>query len=105
MAIELNEEIFDQHVLGESKIAVVDFWAEWCGPCRIVGPILDELSTEYEGKVLIGKVNVDDNAGLTSRYKVMNIPTMLFLKNGEVVDKLIGAANKATITQKIDSLL
>ena len=105
MAIELNEENFDQHVLNGTLPVVVDFWAEWCGPCRIIGPILEELSTELNGKAVITKVNVDDNPGLTSKYKIINIPTMLFFKNGEVVDKLIGAANRATITQKIEPLL
>jgi len=105
MAIELTSANFDEHALVENKPVVVDFWAEWCGPCRLIGPILDMLSVEYEGKAVITKVNVDDNNDLTTKYKIINIPTMLFLKNGEVVDKIIGATNRNAIVEKINSLL
>jgi len=105
MAIELTSANFDEHALVENKPVVVDFWAEWCGPCRLIGPILDMLSVEYEGKAVITKVNVDDNNDLTAKYKIVNIPTMLFLKNGEVVDKIIGATNRNAIVEKINSLL
>lgn len=105
MAIELTEETFDQHVLNETKPVLVDFWAEWCGPCRIIAPVLEELSTEYKDKAVIAKVSVDDNPAITEKYKVINIPTMLFFKNGVVVDKLIGASNKTTIIQKLNSLV
>ena len=105
MAIELTSANFDEHALVKNKPVVVDFWAEWCGPCRLIGPILDMLSVEYEGKAVITKVNVDDNNDLTTKYKIINIPTMLFLKNGEVVDKIIGATNRNAIVEKINSLL
>ncbi len=105
MAIELTEETFDQHVLNETKPVLVDFWAEWCGPCRLIAPVLEELSNEYKDKAVIAKVSVDDNPTITEKYKVINIPTMLFFKNGVVVDKLIGASNKATIIQKLNSLV
>lgn len=106
MSLHLTEENFDQHVLGTTdKPVIVDFWAEWCGPCRMIGPILDELSKEYDGKALITKVSVDDNPGLTAKYQIKNIPTMLFMKNGEIKDKIIGAANRASITEKLNALL
>lgn len=106
MAIHLTEENFDQHVLVENNLpTIVDFWAEWCGPCRMIGPILDELSKEYEGKAVITKVSVDDNPNLTMKYQIKNIPTMLFFKNGKEMDKIIGAANRTSITQKLDALM
>lgn len=106
MAIHLTEENFDQHVLVENNLPViVDFWAEWCGPCRMIGPILDELSKEYEGKAVITKVSVDDNPSLTMKYQIKNIPTMLFFKNGQEMDKIIGAANRTSITQKLEALM
>lgn len=84
---------------------VIDFWATWCGPCRMVGPIIDELSTEYEGKVIIGKVDVDENPDLAQEYGVRNIPTILFIKGGQVVNKLVGAQRKDALKQEIDALL
>lgn len=106
MAIHLTQENFDQHVLvNNGQPIIVDFWAEWCGPCRMIAPILDELAKEYEGKAVITKVSVDDNPELTMKYVIKNIPTMLFIKNGEVVDKIIGAANRTSIIQKLDALL
>ncbi len=95
--IKVSQDNFEQEVLKSDIPVLVDFWAEWCGPCKIVGPILSELSVEYEGKMKIAKLNVDDNPDLTSRYNVMSIPTMKFFKGGEIVGELVGAAPKNMI--------
>lgn len=105
MALEFTESNFQELVLNSDKVAVVDFWAQWCGPCKMVGPIIEELATEYEGKAVIGKVDVDTNPGLSAQFGVRNIPTILFIKNGEIVDKLVGAAPKGTFTDKINAIL
>ena len=105
MAIEITDANFEELVLKSDKPVVVDFWAEWCGPCRMVGPIVEELAKDYEGKALIGKVNVDDNNEISSRFGIRNIPTILFLKNGEIVDKQVGAVQKAVLAEKLDKLL
>jgi thioredoxin 1 len=101
MAMQFTDANFKELVLDSDKLSVVDFWAEWCGPCRMVGPIIDELHTAYEGKVNIGKVNVDDNSEIPSTYGVRNIPTILLIKNGEVVDKQVGAVPRSILEQKI----
>ncbi|MCL4114317.1 UNVERIFIED_CONTAM: hypothetical protein GTU68_002946 [Idotea baltica] len=105
MAFEFTDANFKETALDKEGVAVVDFWAEWCGPCRLVGPVIDDLSKEYDGKALIGKVNVDNNRETSMKYGVRSIPTILFLKNGEVVDKHVGTATKATLAEKIDALL
>lgn len=105
MAFEFTDTNFQESALDSDQLVVVDFWAEWCGPCRLVSPIIDELSKDYEGKAVIGKVNVDHNAGVASKYNVRSIPTILFLKNGEVVDKQVGATTKAALEQKITTLM
>jgi len=105
MAIEITDANFDELVMKSTQPVVVDFWAEWCGPCRMIGPIIDELYTEYEGKALIGKVNVDANSGVAAQFGVRSIPTILFIKNGEVVDKSVGAVPKATLSGKLDAIL
>lgn len=104
MALEITDASFED-VLKSDKPLVIDFWAEWCGPCRMVGPIVDELSSEYGDRVTIGKVDVDNNDEITSKYGIRNIPTILFIKNGEVVDKQVGAAQKAALVEKIENLL
>ncbi len=103
MAVEFTESNFDELALKSNKPVLVDFWAEWCGPCRMVGPIVEELSKDYDGKAVIGKVNVDENPGIASKYGIRNIPTILFLKNGEVVDKSVGAVPKSVLSQKLDA--
>tara|TARA_B110000977_G_C10967129_1_gene450865 strand:+ start:286 stop:633 length:348 start_codon:yes stop_codon:yes gene_type:complete len=105
MALEITSANFEETVLKSDKPVLVDFWAEWCGPCRMVGPIVDELHTEYEGKAVVGKVNVDDQQEIAAQYGIRNIPTILFFKNGEIVDKNVGVAPKADLAKKIDALM
>lgn len=105
MTKEVNDSNFEQVVLKSDKPVIVDFTAEWCGPCRMVGPIVNELSEEYEGKAVITKLNVDNNPEITAKYGIKSIPTILFFKNGEEVDKQVGAASKNTLSSKIDALL
>jgi thioredoxin 1 len=102
MALELTDANFQTSVLDSDKLSVVDFWAEWCGPCRAIGPVIEELSTEYSGSVNIGKVNVDLNPGVSMNYGITSIPAILFIKNGEIVDKLVGAQPKANFVKKIE---
>lgn len=104
MALEITDATFED-LLKSDKPVVIDFWAEWCGPCRMVGPIVDELAAEYEGKVTIGKVDVDNNDEIAAKYGIRNIPTILFIKNGEVVDKQVGAVQKAVLQEKVENLL
>ena len=105
MALEITDSNFDESVLKSDKPVVVDFWAEWCGPCKMIGPLIDEMSKDYEGKALVGKVNVDQNANVSAQFGVRSIPTVLFIKNGEVVDKSVGAVPKATLDSKLEALL
>lgn len=105
MAIEFTDANFEELAIKSDKPVLVDFWAEWCGPCRMVSPIVDELYTDYKDKAVIGKVNVDENAEITSTYGIRNIPTILFFKNGEVVDKQVGAVPKSVLASKLDALM
>ena len=105
MAIEVNDANFEELVLKSDKPVLVDFWAEWCGPCRMVAPVVEELSHDYEGKILVTKVDVDSNPETAVKFGIRNIPTILFIKDGEVVDKHVGAAPKATLAEKIDAIL
>ena len=105
MAFEFTDSNFQSEALSEDRVAVVDFWAEWCGPCKLVGPIIDELSTEYGDKVRIGKLNVDHNPSVSMQFGVRSIPTILFIKNGKVVDKQVGAASKATLKNKLEAII
>jgi thioredoxin 1 len=104
MALEATDGNFEELVLKSDKPVIVDFWAEWCGPCRMVGPIVEEVGVDYEGKALVAKVDVDSNPGITAKYGIRNIPTILFFKNGEVADKQVGAVPKSTIVNKLDAL-
>jgi thioredoxin 1 len=105
MAIEVNDTNFEELVLLSDKPVLVDFWAEWCGPCRIVGPIVEELSRDYEGKLVVTKLDVDSNPETAMKFGIRNIPTILFFKGGQLVDKHIGAAPKATLSAKVNSIL
>lgn len=104
MALEFTESNFEE-LTNTDKPVLVDFWAEWCGPCRLVGPHVEALATEYDGKAVVGKVNVDQHGTLAAKYGVRNIPTLIVLKNGEVVDKVVGAVPKATLAAKLDANL
>ena len=101
MAFEITDSNFEAEVLNNEKVTLIDFWAEWCGPCRAIGPIVEELAKEYDGKALIGKVNVDENPEITVKYGIRNIPTILFIKKGEIVDKQVGAVPKSTLEEKL----
>ncbi len=105
MAFEFTDTNFQESALDNAGVSVVDFWAEWCGPCRMVTPIIEELAKEYEGKATIGKLNVDHNSNVSMKYGVRSIPTILILKNGEVVDKHVGTTTKAALAAKIDKFL
>ena len=105
MAVELTDANFEELALKSDKPVVVDFWAEWCGPCRMVGPIVEELSKDYEGRAVVGKVNVDLNNEISAKYGIRNIHTILFLKNGEIVDKQVGAVQKSVLADKLDKLI
>ena len=105
MAFEFTDANFQDTALAENSVSVVDFWAEWCGPCRMITPIIEELSAEYEGKATIGKVNVDHNPEVSMKYGVRSIPTILIIKNGEVVDKHVGTSTKGDLAAKIDAAL
>lgn len=105
MSEKFTSSNFNEIVLQSDKPVLVDFWAEWCGPCRMIGPIVDELANEYDGKAVIGKLNVDENPDISTNYAVRSIPTLLVFKNGQVVDKIVGAVSKQTIASKIEAQL
>ena len=103
MSIEFTDSNFKETVLESDKVVMVDFWAEWCGPCRIVGPIVDELGSDYPDDAVVGKLNVDENSSILQEYGIRNIPTILFFKGGQVVDKQIGAVAKVVLEKKLKS--
>ncbi len=105
MAHTFTSSNFQDTVLNSDKPVLVDFWAEWCGPCRMIGPVVEEIAHEYEGRAVIGKLNVDENPEIAGNYGVRSIPTLLIFKGGEVVDKIVGAVPKPTITSKIEAQL
>ena len=100
--LELNDSNFDQTINSEKPV-LVDFWAEWCGPCKMIGPLVEELANDYDGKAVVAKLNVDENPEVTARFGVRNIPTLLVFKNGQVVDKQVGAVPKSVLAQKLQA--
>ena len=101
MALEITDATLEE-VLKTDKLVVIDFWAEWCGPCKMVGPIIEQLDEEYSDKAVVGKVDVDNNDEATTKYSIRNIPTTIFIKNGEIVDKVVGAGSKKVFADKIE---
>lgn len=104
MTLQITDATLDD-VLKTDKLVMIDFWAEWCGPCKMIGPIIDEIGKEYQDRVVVGKVDVDNNNDATAKYGIRSIPTVLFIQNGEVVDKVVGAGAKSLFTEKIEKLL
>ncbi|UCS95328.1 thioredoxin [Echinicola marina] len=101
-AIEITDANFEEIINSDQPI-LVDFWAEWCGPCKMIGPVVEEIAGEYDGKAVVGKVDVDANPGVASKFGIRSIPTLLFFKNGEIVDKQVGAVPKAVLSQKLEA--
>lgn len=104
-ALTFTDDSFENDVLGSDQPVLVDFWAEWCGPCRMVGPVVEELAGEYEGKAKIGKVDVDSNPEISQKYGIRSIPSLLIFKNGEVVDQIVGAVPKAQLKKQLEAQL
>jgi len=105
MALEVNDSNFEEVVIKSDKPVIVDFWAEWCGPCRMIAPIVEELSQEYAGKILVTKCDVDSNPGVASKYGIRNIPTVLFFKDGKIADKQVGAVPKSNFVTKLNAII
>jgi thioredoxin 1 len=105
MALEFTDANFEQEVLNSNKVTLVDLWAEWCGPCRAMSPVIDELHEEYQGRAQVGKLNVDLNEQVPTQYRVRGIPTFLIFKDGELKDKVVGAVGKQALKDKIEALL
>lgn len=105
MALEINEANFNELVINSDKPVVLDLWAEWCGPCRMIAPYIEEMATEFAGQAVIGKVDVDSNPGIAQQFTVMNIPTVLFLKGGKVVEKVVGAVPKKKLVETLQKVI
>lgn len=105
MALEITDSNFESLVLKADKPVMLDFWAPWCAPCRTISPVVDEMHAEYEGKAYIGKVNVDESSDIPANYAIRNIPSILFFKDGKMIEKIVGVVPKTTLTGKLDALL
>lgn len=105
MALEFTDGNFEEIIAKADKPVIVDFWAEWCGPCRIVGPIINEIAEDFNGRAIVGKLDVDNNPEVSTRYGIRNIPTVLFFKNGKLADKQVGAVPKSNFVRKLEALL
>ena len=105
MAVVITDSNFEELVLKANQPALIDFWAEWCAPCRMIAPFVEQIATEYDGRAIVGKGSVDQCPEITEKYGIRNIPTLLYFKGGEVVDKLVGATNKAVMANKLEDLL
>jgi len=103
--MDVNESNFDKEVLQNTNVVLVDFWAPWCGPCRMMGPILEEMAKEFEGKLAVCKMNVDENPNISGQYEILSIPALKFFKNGEVVDEMVGLQPREVLADKIKSLI
>lgn len=104
MAIQITDQNYEE-LAAQGKPMVLDFWATWCGPCKKIGPFVEALATEYEGQAIVGKVDIEENEDLVDKFGVRNVPTVLYIKNGEVVDKNVGAAAKAVLEEKLKAIL
>lgn len=105
MALEITDASFNEVISKKDTLVMIDFWATWCGPCQKIGPVIEELAQEYEGKAIIGKCDVDGNSDVVAQFRVRNVPTVVFLKNGELLDKLVGANPKSAFVEKIEKYL
>ncbi|HBV95719.1 MAG: thioredoxin [Peptococcaceae bacterium BICA1-7] len=105
MAVEIVDSSFDQEVIKSDKPVLVDFWAPWCGPCRSLAPVIEEITKEFEGRVKVAKVNVDNNQDLARKYGIMSIPTLIIFKSGQVVEQMVGFTQKSVLARKLESVL
>lgn len=105
VAVEIVESLFEQEVIKSDKPVLVDFWAPWCGPCRSLAPVIEEITKEFEGRVKVGKVNVDNNQELARKYGIMSIPTLVIFKNGQVVEQMVGFTQKSVLAKKLESVV
>jgi len=103
--VEITDGNFEETIINAGKVALVDFWAVWCGPCRVIGPIVEEIADEYDGRVVVGKLDVDSNRETAVKFGIQAIPTLLLVKDGEIADRLVGVTDKASLASKLDSLL
>lgn len=105
MELDIDEQNFEEEVLASDGVVLVDFWAPWCGPCKMMGPVLEEVAKEFEGKIKVRKVNVDDNPNIAGKYEILSIPALKFFKNGEVIDEMIGLQPKEILMDKIKRII
>lgn len=105
MEMDINEQNFDKEVLQQEALVLVDFWAPWCGPCKMLGPVIEEVAKEFEGKLLVRKVNVDENPNIAAKYEILSIPALKFFKKGEIIDEMVGLQPKEVLAAKIKNLI